>query len=119
MGEFGLATAVVLLLLGASWGLHQAAPWNLILAGGALIITAFGISLVAGLGYHLALYRTLGPARLPPRWWLNPTALHACLQDAESGRVLPWFYVGAAGVGVVFAACAAVMVGLWRLRQAP
>ena len=62
----------------------------------ALVIAAsFLVGLIAGIGYHIALYRALAP--MPKRWWWSPTHAHVRLCDAQRRRVIPWFVVGASG----------------------
>ena len=63
----------------------------------AFVLVSFVIGVVAGLGYHVMLHRTLAP--LPRGWWWNPTRLHERLAEEARPRVLSWFVVGAAGFG--------------------
>lgn len=94
----------------------QVAPWLQQPLGAALVACAVGVagSLVTGVGYHAALWRTLGRrGRLPPRWWWSPTTYHPLLLAPERARVLPWFYAGAtAFVVVLLSACWALGLAL-------
>ncbi|MBC8071521.1 MAG: hypothetical protein IAG13_24550 [Deltaproteobacteria bacterium] len=62
----------------------------------AIIAVSFAIGLVAGIGYHVALWKALAPVR-PRLWWWSPTHMHARLDRAQRRRVIPWFVVGASG----------------------
>lgn len=61
-----------------------------------IIAVSFVIGLVAGIGYHVALWKALAPVR-PRLWWWSPTHMHARLDRAQRRRVIPWFVVGASG----------------------
>ena len=79
----------------------------------AFVIASFAIGLMAGLGYHVMLHRTLSP--LPRGWWWNPTRLHERLADEARARVMPWFVVGAAGFVGSLLGCAAFLSAMLRL----
>jgi len=102
MGGWTAATSLLrveTVLLGGLW----------LVAGGL----AFGVP--TGLGYHVALRRSLlRIGALPARWWLQPTSLHGLIPDADRRHVLGWCYAGAAGFFVTIAGCAAVAIGAWR-----
>lgn len=84
-----------------------------VLGACALMLGVMG-SFVAGMGYHWALYRALGPrGALPRGWWWSPTRLHPMLRGSERNAVMPWFYAGAASfVLVVLGAIAVLGVAL-------
>jgi hypothetical protein len=93
-----IEAAVFAALVGAM-ALVAFAPWPLLLEAAALA-TLLGmlVGLPSGLLYHLRLRAALLQAgALPPRWWLEPVRLHERLEPATLRRVLPSFYVGAAG----------------------
>ncbi|HEV8167496.1 MAG TPA: hypothetical protein VGR74_24145 [Actinomycetota bacterium] len=106
--ELRLALAIVALLAGTA--ALTLLPWDLAFAGGTWLIGAgLAVSLPGGLGYHVQLYRSLGPrGALPPRWWWSPVALNSRLTAAERARVMPWFYLGIVGVTLCLVGCAVV-----------
>jgi hypothetical protein len=68
-----------------------------------------------GLLYHIELRRSLlARDRLPSRWWLRPTSLHAEIRDVDRFRVLAWCYAGAAGFLLSMAGCGLVAVAAVR-----
>jgi hypothetical protein len=76
----------------------------LTLAYASLGLCAAGVLLGVPLGlvYHVALRRELlrqGP--LPARWYMAPQRYHQALDAAALRRVLPWFYAGGLGFGLV------------------
>lgn len=79
----------------------------------AFVVLSFLVGVVAGLGYHVMLHRTLAP--LPRGWWWNPTRLHERLDDEGRRRVMPWFVVGAAGFVGSLLGCAAFLSSVLRL----
>jgi len=81
--------------------------------GIAVVVSSFVIGTIAGIGYHVVLHRALAP--LPPRWWWNPTTLHARLDAAQRRRVIPWFVVGASGFVGSLLGCAAFLSAVLRL----
>lgn len=84
-------------------------------AGCTLLGLIFGLP--GSIGYHVALARVLASrGALPPRWWLNPTALHGQLTSAERRVVMPWFYTGAAGFVVVVLGAITVFVATLATR---
>jgi hypothetical protein len=89
-------------------------PWSWLLVAGTVttgVGLAFGVA--TGLWYHIALARALSAAgALTSRWWLRPTPLHERLDADGRGRVLPWFYAGAAGFLVTVVGIALITLGL-------
>lgn len=81
--------------------------------GIGVVVVSFVVGTAAGIGYHVVLHRVLAP--LPPRWWWNPTALHARLDTAQRRRVIPWFVVGASGFVGSLLGCAAFLSAVLRL----
>lgn len=115
MIEIGLVTGSLLVVSAAAWAWVTLSAWMLLLAGLWLLAIGLGFGLPTGLLYHRALYRALaGAGRLPPRWWLNPIALHPQLPEESLFGVLAWCRLGALGCGVAFLGCA--VFGLGALR---
>jgi hypothetical protein len=73
--------------------------WTSLLMAGVLVTGAgllFGVT--TGLWYHVVLAKALVAAKAhTPRWWLRPVSLHDRLDETGRRRVMPWFYVSAAG----------------------
>jgi hypothetical protein len=91
----------------------------------ALAYTALGLcatgSLLGvplGVAYHVVLRRELVlRGALPARWYFAPQRHHHLLDDAGRRRVLPWFYAGGAGFGlVVFGMMVAVVTLVSQFR---
>jgi hypothetical protein len=83
---------------------------QLMLLGTALLGVGTLASALTGVGYHLALWRTLGRrGALSARWWWTPVQQHVRLLPAERGRVLPWFWAGAASFGAVVVGAALLL----------
>ena len=108
------AVGLVLLVVAAGGGF----PFAGLLLGVGAGVTALGLLLggIAGLAYHVALFRALSPrGLLQARWWWRPTSLHARLAPGERRRVLAWFYAGAAGFLVTLAGCAIILAAILTL----
>jgi hypothetical protein len=109
---------VVALVLGVV--LVAVTPWvSLLIAGAAVTAVGLAFGVATGFWYHVALARALSPMNaLTPRWWLKPVPLHERLDAAGRQRVLPWFYLGAAGFVVTIAGMALIALGIaasvWR-----
>ncbi len=89
---------------------------SLLLALGALALGVL-FSLLTGILYHGALWRTLGRrGALRPRWWWAPTSYHGALGPQERRQVMPWFYAGATSFTVVVAAALLVLATVWWQR---
>ena len=116
MVETALVIGSVASLSAAVWAWTALAP-DLLLSTG-LWLLGFGLAfgLPTGLWYHVALHRSLVPlGRLPRRWWLHPTALHAQLPAEDRFRVLSWCRLGALGCAVAFVGCGVFGLGAFRL----
>jgi hypothetical protein len=113
MLEFAAVIGVTLVLaLLAAGGDYAHA--DLLLGAGAGVLA---LGLVAGVGagvvYHVALYRALAPlGALGSGWWWRPTSFHPHLTPRLRRRVMPWFYVGAAGFFLALAGCAIVLAAI-------
>jgi hypothetical protein len=115
MLEALLAAALIVALALVS-AATQLGLGTLFVAGTWLMVGGMAAGLPAGLFYHLALRRALGRRGvLPPRWWLNPTPLHAALLPGERFGVLAWFYLGAAGFLTTVGGC--LLLGLASARS--
>ena len=112
-----LVVGGVLAALGFVVALSVLAPELLAIGGALSVVLGLVIGLPASGFYHRALRQTLGPRNaLPPRWWLNPVALHTALQKNERPRVMGWFYGGAAGFLLAIVGCGLVLVGVLRFK---
>jgi hypothetical protein len=81
------------------------------------LATALGLAGggMAGVVYHLALYRELMRLHAETRGWLwSPVAHHEALDEPGKRRVLPWFRLGAAGFVVCIAGIGMVVVAVLR-----
>lgn len=98
-------------------------PDRWLVAGAVLTAVGLATGVPTGLGYHVALYRRLrAHTSLPPRWWLDPVALHPELRERERRGVLTWFTLGGIGFAVVVLGCALCVLGLllqWLALGAP
>lgn len=111
MGELGIVAGLIGGLL-ALPALVTWLPWEATFGLGlALVALGMAIGVPAGALYHVRLYRLVRPSGT---WWLNPTALHPQLADAERPRVMGAFKVGAAGFIIAIIGCALVAVGALR-----
>lgn len=113
MIEIILAAGIVLaLLLIAAWGgfVHWSA---LLLSGGALLAAGFVAGAVIGIGYHIALYRTLAPLGILKRgWWWKPTGYNRYLPEGKRRSVMRWYYGGVITIVIDFVGCALVLTGI-------
>jgi hypothetical protein len=113
MVELIIATSVFLVLLFIARG-TALVHWTL-LVGVGTAVTALGLSLgiVAGIGYHVTLYRALSPRNLLGRNWLwKPTSYHDRIPPAERRTVMSWFYAGVTTMVVALAGCGLVLAGI-------
>jgi hypothetical protein len=108
---FGVLAGVALLAtLGLA--LPLLAPGSVLGAGIALTLVGLAVGVPTSLVYHLRLRAALlARAALPPRWWIDPTALHGQLHAGERGRVLPWFAAGGASFAATVLGCVLVALG--------
>lgn len=114
MRELLLVLAIFLLLAGGATALQTVRWETFAWLGTGLVLAGLGFSLPCALRYHWLLWKHLSARGvLAPRWIWNPTAQHRLLLPAERGRVLPWFYAGAAGWGVTVLGCAIIGVAAW------
>jgi hypothetical protein len=88
--------------------------WSVLLVIGAAVAgIGFVAGVVAGIGYHVTLYRALAPlGLLGPGWWWRPTGYNARLPDSKRPTVMGWFYVGVASVIIDFAGCVLILGGI-------
>lgn len=106
-----LAALALLGLLGFVAPLVPGRVW--IDAGWVAVAAGLLVGVPTGVVYHLRLARALARrGRLPPRWWLRPTALHGELEARDGPRVLPWCAAGAAGFLVVVAGLLSIVAGV-------
>lgn len=106
-----LGSLVLLGLLGFVAPLVPPGGW--IGAGWIAAAGGLAVGVPTGLVYHVRLARALARrGRLPPRWWLRPTALHGALEPEDRRRVLPWCTAGAAGFLATVAGCLAIVAGV-------
>lgn len=115
MSELVVTLAIAAVLIGSAI-LTSRLAWETVLGAG-LWMTLLGLvgGVPAGLWYHVRLYRSLSGAA-PRRWWWRPTTLHGRLGAADRRRVMPWFYLGAAGFLLALAGCVLVAIGVLRSR---
>jgi hypothetical protein len=114
MGEIAIALGL-LAALGALAAAFAVAPATLLIAGVWTTAAGLALGVPTGAIYHVALRRSLlAVARLPERWWWNPTALHDAIPRGDRLRVLTWCYAGAAGFLVTVIGCALVALAAWR-----
>ena len=114
MRELLIAGLVFGLLAGLGYAAHAADVIQLVYAGAILVGGGLFFSVPCAIVYHWALYRALKPrGELSPRWIWNPTGQHSKLLPAEEGRVLPWFYAGAAGWTVSVLGYVVLGLGAW------
>lgn len=106
----------LLIVLGLVVGFAATAivAWTSLLLAGALVTGAgLAFGLPAALWYHIVLARALLAAKaLGPRWWLQPVAQHARLDEAGRRRVMPWFHAGGAGFVVTVIGLALFALGV-------
>ena len=113
MAEIAVAFGVVLVLLVVAVGGDFPHADLLLGAGAGVLALGLIVGVAAGVVYHAALFRALSPLGiLRPGWWWRPTSLHVHLPPALRRRVMPWFYVGAAGFLVALAGCAVVLAAI-------
>lgn len=107
-----------MLLVGAlaAVSLVRLVPGDTVLVcGAALVALGMLLGVPAGVLYHVALHRALRPrGALPARWWVAPLELHPRLEALDRRRVMPWFWLGAAGFLVTCLGCALVAIGAFR-----
>lgn len=88
---------------------------TLIWGGIGLAAAGFAYGIPAAIVYHWRLHASLSRAnRLPPRWWLNPTSLHAQIPREDRFRVLLWGGLGGSGFLIIVLGILLTSIGLWR-----
>jgi hypothetical protein len=86
-----------------------------IVVGGGVALGSLVLGAIAGLVYHVTLYRALEPRDGLPRGWVwHPTDFHPKLEDAERLRVLPWFWTGASFAALSIFGCLMVVTSVIR-----
>ena len=120
MAELGIVLTPLLLLVAFAL-LAMLVPLPL-LAGAALMLMGIGllVGVPSGLYYHLLLRRALKRrGGLPRGWYWRPQQHHNDVDPAAVDTLLPWFWVGAVGFGLIvlgFVLAVAAMV-LWFRTQ--
>jgi hypothetical protein len=111
--EVFIAAGVFLLLLFVARG-AALAHWSLLMsAGGIAAVLGLALGIVAGIGYHAALYRALAPlGKLRTGWLWRPTGYHALLTPAQRRAVMPWFYAGVTTMFMALSGCALILAGI-------
>ena len=116
MVEIAAVFGVALVLLVVAAGGDFAYADLLLGAGAGIVALGLIVGVIAGVVYHVKLFRALAPLGiLRPGWWWRPTDLHVRLSPEARRRVLPWFYAGAAGFAVALAGCAVVLAAIVTL----
>jgi hypothetical protein len=111
--EVFIAAGVFLLLLFVARG-ADLVHWSLLMsAGGGVAVLGLTLGVAAGIGYHVALYRALGPlGKLRAGWLWRPTGHHALLTAAQRRAVMPWFYAGVTTMVMALSGCALILAGI-------
>lgn len=116
MVEIAIVAATLVVLGAGAAAAPVLGPEALLRAGLWIVGAGLAFGLPTGALYHLGLQRALARAgRLPRRWWLHPTSLHALLPAEEAPRVLLWCRAGALGCAVAFVGCAVTALGVWKV----
>jgi hypothetical protein len=113
MVETLIVVVLLALLAGAGWA-ALLLPWQIIVVTGA-ICAAIGLlfGVPTGVYYHVRLHAELAPRGvLPARWWWSPVRYHRHLRGDERDRVMPWFYAGAIGFGLIVLGCGITLFGV-------
>ena len=105
-----LETLFVLAIVAVLLGLIGLPAWLGLtqLVVGALVCLGVGLGVggLAGLLYHIWLFKLLKERGLPAtRWWVNPRALHKDLPEETQKKLDILFFIGAAGCGLCFLGC--------------
>lgn len=116
MVELLIAASVVLVLLGLSLGSALAGYGLLLGLGAVAAMVGLAVGVLVGIGYHSALYQTLGRrGLLPSGWWWRPTSFHPLLRAEERSVVMRWFYAGVGSVALSLGGCVLLLLGLLAL----
>jgi len=115
VSELVVTIVIVVALIGSAIVTSRLA-WETVLGAGIwMVLVGLVAGVPAGFWYHVRLYRSLAGG-LPTRWWWRPTGLHSRLGTAERRRVMPWFYLGAAGFLLTMGGCVLIAIGVIRSR---
>ncbi len=114
MIESLISLGLVVLFCVVGWGFVASAE-SLLWGGIGLAAVGFLYGIPAAIVYHWLLYRSLVRCdRLPPRWWLQPTALHDRIPAEDRPRVFVWAGIGGSGFLVIVVGIILTSIGLWR-----
>jgi hypothetical protein len=109
-----LVLAILAAVIGTSLLIPMITGPGVVIAGAICVLVGMLFGLPTGAWYHVKLHGVLAARdELRSGWWLHPTAFHARLHADERARVMPWFYAGGAGFGLIVLGCAAMLVGLY------
>lgn len=118
MIESLIVVGLVTLLGVAGWAMTATAE-SLLRAGIGLAVVGFAYGIPTAIVYHWRLYRSLVRCdRLPPRWWLQPTALHDRIPPEDRRGVLAWGAIGGSGFLVIVLGIVLTATGVWRMLMA-
>jgi hypothetical protein len=106
---------VVVAMVAAGLAVLSIPTGILLFAGFVCVLSGLLVGVPAGFWYHLQLRAALlHRPPLPENWWLYPTRFHANLSPPERRRVMPWFYLGAAGFLACMLGALVAMLGVLR-----
>lgn len=113
MAEVFIAAGVFLMLLFVARG-AALVHWSLLMSAGAgAAVLGLALGVVAGIGYHVALYRALAPlGKLRAGWLWRPTNYNALLTPAQKRVVMPWFYAGVTTMFTALSGCVLILAGI-------
>jgi hypothetical protein len=116
--EILIGTLLVGLFFLMGWA-AQAPGETILFAGLGVAAIGFGYGIPTAIVYHYRLYRSLLACdRLPPRWWLQPTALHDQIPIQDRAGVFVWGAIGGSGFVLVVVGIVLTTLGLWRTLSA-
>ena len=118
MIEAALVAGIVLALFIVTHG-GTLVQWHLLLGtGAAAVALCLAAGVVAGLLYHLLLYRALSPLGLLRKGWIwHPTLYHSRLPAHRRRGVMFWFYCGVSFMFATLGGCLLVLAGLVAARS--
>jgi len=109
-----ISLGLVVLFCVVGWAFVASAE-SLLWGGIGLAVFGFLYGIPAAVVYHWLLYRSLVRIdRLPPRWWLQPTALHDRIPPEDRRGVFAWGGIGGSGFLVIVLGIVLTSIGLWR-----
>jgi hypothetical protein len=102
MAELGIVLAPLLLLVAFALA-AMLVPLPVIAASAAtLMASGLLVGVPSGLYYHVLLRRALlRRGALPRGWYWNPQAHHDDVDLASVRTLMPWFWLGALGFGLI------------------